>query len=259
VKNSERLLRAVLTDPSDDLARLAYADALEEEGDDARAAFVRVQVELAGLEAIEHDCGPDGEWEVTCPACGASSDIYELRARQDELLALRCPKPGDNRRRADDWASGGGWQAVTHGGGPFWLYPPPPHSHTGHDFAFGRGLTDAVCCPLEVWLEHGPALCDQQPVTRAEISNKRPDRRPGGQGDRAGVWWEPGLSYQMPYQLPFAICESAGWRPSFVGGLMVYKFKDEDAAISALSLACVNYARNYARLKNKLPPLEAKP
>lgn len=43
----EGLLRAVIADPADDLARLAYADALEEAGQDARAEFIRVQVELA--------------------------------------------------------------------------------------------------------------------------------------------------------------------------------------------------------------------
>jgi uncharacterized protein (TIGR02996 family) len=40
------LLEYVCQDPSDDVARLAYADALEERGEDARAEFVRVQVEL---------------------------------------------------------------------------------------------------------------------------------------------------------------------------------------------------------------------
>lgn len=43
------LLRAILDDPGSDVARLAYADHLEETGETARAEFIRVQVELARL------------------------------------------------------------------------------------------------------------------------------------------------------------------------------------------------------------------
>lgn len=41
---SARLLRAILADPADDTARLAYSDALEEEGQDRLANFVRRQM-----------------------------------------------------------------------------------------------------------------------------------------------------------------------------------------------------------------------
>ncbi|MFO0881404.1 MAG: TIGR02996 domain-containing protein [Gemmataceae bacterium] len=43
------LLAAVLADPDDDLPRLAYADWLEETGNEARAEFIRAQIELAHL------------------------------------------------------------------------------------------------------------------------------------------------------------------------------------------------------------------
>jgi uncharacterized protein (TIGR02996 family) len=45
----ESLYRAILAAPGDDTVRLVYADALEESGDEATAAFVRAQVELARL------------------------------------------------------------------------------------------------------------------------------------------------------------------------------------------------------------------
>jgi len=47
--DAEALLRAVLVAPDDDAPRLVYADWLEENGDPARAAFIRAQVELARL------------------------------------------------------------------------------------------------------------------------------------------------------------------------------------------------------------------
>jgi uncharacterized protein (TIGR02996 family) len=43
----EALYRAILSDPDDDTLRLIYADALEEEGEAKRAAFIRAQVQFA--------------------------------------------------------------------------------------------------------------------------------------------------------------------------------------------------------------------
>ena len=45
----EAFHRAILDHPDDDTPRLIFADLLEEEGESARAAFIRKQVELAGL------------------------------------------------------------------------------------------------------------------------------------------------------------------------------------------------------------------
>ncbi len=53
------LHRAILLDPYDDVARLAYADALEESGDATRAEFVRSGVRNPGTT---HVVGED--WEV---------------------------------------------------------------------------------------------------------------------------------------------------------------------------------------------------
>src|SRR5215216_2835440 len=41
----QALLAAVVADPSDDVARLVYADCLEESGNAPRAAFIRLQIE----------------------------------------------------------------------------------------------------------------------------------------------------------------------------------------------------------------------
>jgi uncharacterized protein (TIGR02996 family) len=46
----DTLLRAVIAAPDEDTPRLAYADAAQEAGDEARAEFIRVQCELARLE-----------------------------------------------------------------------------------------------------------------------------------------------------------------------------------------------------------------
>lgn len=47
VTDREALFRAILANPDDDTLRLIYADSLEEANDTQRAAFIRMQVELA--------------------------------------------------------------------------------------------------------------------------------------------------------------------------------------------------------------------
>ena len=57
----DALFRAILDNPDDDDVRLIYADWLDDQGDSARAEFIRVQIELAsgGLKeatVIAKDC-----------------------------------------------------------------------------------------------------------------------------------------------------------------------------------------------------------
>jgi uncharacterized protein (TIGR02996 family) len=47
--DEQALLRAIIADPADDTVRLAYADWLDEHAEPDRAAFIRVQIELARL------------------------------------------------------------------------------------------------------------------------------------------------------------------------------------------------------------------
>ena len=52
------LLRAIAAAPDDDLPRLVYADWLDENGQDVRAEFIRVQCQIAGLEADRERARP---------------------------------------------------------------------------------------------------------------------------------------------------------------------------------------------------------
>jgi uncharacterized protein (TIGR02996 family) len=65
----EAFLQDILASPDDDAPRLVYADWLDEHGDADRAAFIRLQCELAKLE----------EWDARRP---------ELERRQKRLLRL---------------------------------------------------------------------------------------------------------------------------------------------------------------------------
>lgn len=178
MSDGDRLFRAILESPRDDALRLVWADWLEEQGDAGRAEFVRVQFELASYPQDEEGWG-----YLPRPIKHRYAKWKELKRREAALLALRRPEPNDNQHQADLWASGGGWQAVTHGGGPFWLYPPAPFSSTGYDFAFRRGLVEEVTLYDHVLLNARvtAALFSSQPLLRVALRGKRPLKEEGAE------------------------------------------------------------------------------
>lgn len=80
------LYRAILADPEDDTVRLAWADALEEAGDEERAEFVRAQVELAKWPIHKQLHDTTGEGRVLFKSRGGP-DYYEFTmATRDEVV-----------------------------------------------------------------------------------------------------------------------------------------------------------------------------
>jgi uncharacterized protein (TIGR02996 family) len=90
----QALMQAILEDPEDDLARLVYADWLEENGEQERAEFIRAQVELARFigdgsdaDALARFLHPLTlamvEWDRLEPVL---AERARLRARARELL-----------------------------------------------------------------------------------------------------------------------------------------------------------------------------
>jgi uncharacterized protein (TIGR02996 family) len=146
----EALFRAILADPDDDTLRLIYADALEEAGQARRAAFVRTQVQLAGVpeydpahirarhsgaggfdfEWLQEATLPDGlDWAREpfrrgFPAAVQARDAAAFVAGADELFArypvesveLRVARPGEAAAFAGcEWVSRLVRLAVTEG------------------------------------------------------------------------------------------------------------------------------------------------
>jgi len=209
------LLRAVCLDPDDVVARLVYADWLEQEaGDQERGEFVRVQIRLAELREHKHprQGGPRGQ---TLPACRLCDEMEELESRERELL-------GSPVCRHCEWHA--------------------PLAHGGWEWDFRRGFVEAVACTLDAWERHGPAAVLAQPVRAVRLSDRGPthiDREPG-----FGPWtWTLPLaahSARPEYRrasLPQAIYDLCnGWYPT------------EQDALDALSRACVAWARRKAGL-----------
>ena len=99
----------------------------------ARAEFVRVQVELAGINPDIHT-PTDRPGGVGCATC---ERYAELRRREGELLA----------------AHGAAWDAALHDEIDW------PHHHYQMNLERRRGFVEAVTCTAEDWLTHHATLC----------------------------------------------------------------------------------------------------
>src|SRR4051794_14188885 len=71
----EALLQTIYDDPENDTPRLVYADCLEEQGDSARAEFIRLECEQATIR--HHPVVAPNRWD--------SPRFWELEARLNEL------------------------------------------------------------------------------------------------------------------------------------------------------------------------------
>ncbi|MCI0700590.1 MAG: TIGR02996 domain-containing protein [Planctomycetia bacterium] len=82
----EALLKAICENPDDDTPRLVFADWLQENGDEARAEFIRAQIELA--RGVENARLKDRE------------EALLATHRDEELGGDRTPGPNDCLPRA---------------------------------------------------------------------------------------------------------------------------------------------------------------
>jgi uncharacterized protein (TIGR02996 family) len=157
VTEREALYAAVLADRSADAPRLVFADHLEESGDPARAEFVRVQCEAAGLHpdsnrraALERRAGElfraNGLpwWRAECDRLGlpppAAPPTGWRRAAASVGLSTPAGRPYKLTERE-------GRPAVT-----TMVFPPGPDVTTmAFDAVFARGFADE-------WTMYGPPM-----------------------------------------------------------------------------------------------------
>jgi uncharacterized protein (TIGR02996 family) len=143
-------LAAIVAEPDDDTARLVAADFLQEYGDADRAAFIRVQVELARLEAA-------GE--------GKSLAVDTLRAKERAFL-------GPLSMFRSLWAAEACPELVKvnfRGGG---RDPLEAMSVEGADrLTWRRGFVEGVRCTAAEWLHHGVAVRKRNPIRRLDLGD----------------------------------------------------------------------------------------
>jgi uncharacterized protein (TIGR02996 family) len=181
------LLDTILASPDDDTARLVYADLLQEEGDEDRAEFIRIQVELAREVPIPED--PKKPIKPSGGVFGASFEEWqrykranrewkrkiepfkrrcELIRRQQYLFALHVASVPIEK----------GWCPTL----PVWALLPMSN--------WSRGFIERVTCKAGEWLEHGRALTREHPIRHVKFTT--PAEKGILEGDH------PGVTFQLP-------------------------------------------------------------
>jgi uncharacterized protein (TIGR02996 family) len=228
----QTFLRAIVEAPSDDTPRLVYADWLDEHGQAARAEFIRVQCELAGL-----DDGTGGP-PVQPNNAGVSLERWHaLRRRERELLpADGFPPVLPFRHVVHSWADMGLVPAVAGDAYAVWR----------------RGFVASVTCHTADFLRPGlaAALFACQPVCSVTLSDKRPE--PSGERYYWYRWArdEPRpLAIEHAHHLPYELFGRLEAGADYCSVWQAYRSGAEaQAALSAAAVALGSAAAG-------LPPL----
>lgn len=130
-------LHAVVADPVDDTPRLVAADWLDEHGQPDRAAFIRVQVELARLAAAGR---------------GQTREAESLRRKERAYI-------GPAAYHGPLWAADDVPELVRvrPKGAGVWV-------DRADRVRYRRGFVDEVWCPAGEWLRHGAVVRERLPV-----------------------------------------------------------------------------------------------
>ncbi len=147
---SAELFASIVDAPREDAPRLVYADWLEEHGDPMRAEFIRVQVEIARLEAALP--GRKGNRHPR-PETRAEGKISKLRRREKELLLWSAAPDETPEENIHAWMGD--------------LYKKIPPSGC----IFRRGFVDEVLVTVREWKEHYLAIASAGTVRIVNLTD----------------------------------------------------------------------------------------
>lgn len=243
------LLAAILADPADDTSRLVYADWLEENGDEARAEFIRVQIKLAQMPEQF-----DAEWENGyCTVCGedeSPSSHYHCLECGELCGMMGCGKESckEQAMRREQLRARERELDPDLCGFVAGLPELPGRDANGrHGFyTFSRGFVAHVTATATDWLKHGPKIVREQPVERVTLSDCEPTTE--DHNDRDPFHWYYVAGYRnhsqdrprhyVPSRLMWH-ADRAALNPSLSE---IYEFRTEADALDWLSAACLAYA-----------------
>jgi len=149
VTDGDAIHAKILAEPDEDVHRLAYADWLDEQGDPARAEFVRVQCRLALHDRLRAQADAAGEpW---LDGMLLFSRRTQLQTRERELWGRYCRK----------------WLGI-------------PETHNPLEFLavelaqYRRGFIESVRCSGDKWARHGDDVLAAHPVRRVTLTSAVP-------------------------------------------------------------------------------------
>ena len=206
----------IIANPDDDTVRLVFADWLQENGQEERAEFIRVQCRIADRDlerpggstvAPTHRCKvcralwvewpadpakppplQNGSWSLCSAVCGKCCDNApmgeQIEALSEDDRALVSREWELLSANAREWANAVIPQAVPsnwspHDPTPYLVLPGPSYVN----IAFVRGFVFRVTCTAADWLAHGDAIRAREPVVRVIVTT-----RPETDGDEDDIW-----------------------------------------------------------------------
>lgn len=208
-----QLLAAILAEPAEDTPRLVYADWLDENGHASRAAYIRGSI-MHSETVLFFDREPP--WAVLpdgVTPTWSRGFVSAVTLTAAAYLGGECQRCG-----------GRGWHDTN-----------PGDAEMNCLACNGTGRTPGLA--KELFAAH--------PIERVTLSDKRPLQTDDafGRGHPAFVWFSgPALAATSPHHLP----------DSLVYGCRAF-YPTRDAALAALSAACVRHGRKLAGLP-PLPP-----
>jgi uncharacterized protein (TIGR02996 family) len=219
------LLRGILERPADDTARLVYADWLQENGEEVRAEFIRVQ--------CAQDYAPD--WHT------GDAPAPMTREQKGHVVAF----PGFHLvgYDRDDWA------VYTHNSNR------PTVKRV--DVKFARGFVPEIRLPLAEFMEHAPALFRAHPIEKVTLRDRVSlgDGEIDGELDRSWNRDRTRTQSMWPnflYYLPALIFDRLKGGELMRGADGIEEFRRypvyQQPAYPDLSQACVAYGRQLAGL-----------
>jgi uncharacterized protein (TIGR02996 family) len=163
VTDGDALLAAILAHPGEDTPRLMYADWLDENGEPARAEFIRVQVAIArpGCYACQFraEVLPNSSPAAAPRSCRCPADKRALPGRERELLE-------EHRGALVPVVAGLDVEPCLN---PDTRYPVEDGRATGLPV---RGLCERLRITASDWLTHADAILARHPVRRVRITDE---------------------------------------------------------------------------------------
>jgi uncharacterized protein (TIGR02996 family) len=159
----QALLNAILAEPDDDNVRLVYADWLDEHGEQERAEFIRVQIEIKPYKKGELAPG-------CCLTCPDPERHDYLRERERELLTYKFVEPTTGH------FCGGGANSLF-----FWF----DGSGKTVEFHFRRGFIESLTLSSTDWFAHHAEILASHPVRTVRLTTS-----PQALWERGVVWFE---------------------------------------------------------------------
>jgi uncharacterized protein (TIGR02996 family) len=231
----ENLHRAILLDPDDDLARLAYADLLEEDGNHDRAKYIRLMVAAVKLQCrhSEDTSHASSSFSESCMSCALRKEAVALVMSVCGSVAVAAAGGGSRSTAAAHRA----------------LFDIPITGSSAVSYQLSRGFVCEVRSTLQEFEVSVADLFRRQPVTSLVLSDRRAFHLPAVYQSRqvrnSDVYeWHRTVHTDIDY---------AGLPAEFFHGVPPgiqrrVQFGDEDKARQWLSKTAVNYGRRLADL-----------